>query len=288
MRWCIRAGLAGVVAVLCGSAAGQDAVPEKDPMAGPEVREQRIRGVEQGFSEARRERWRAGGVVPHRVFMQAINGLRGRGEHAAPESLQLTADQEALIKRLDSEFRSTMSEQGGKAERRAGRRPEPQPGDQPSGEEPRQRRPVSRDRMNEADGANAADLHARVFAELSEPQREYVNGRIAEWRQEADRRMGEQAMQRRIKQRGNAAPTPPAGPQRERLRRIVERLAQLPPEERERILSRLEDDLARAGREGVDRPRRPEGDRRPADRAEKVPPPPPAGGERPPRPRPDR
>ncbi len=287
MRWCIRAGLAGVV-VLCGSAAGQDAAQERDPMAGPEVHEQRIRGVEQGFSEARRERWRAG-VVPHRVFMQAISGLRGAGEHAAPESLRLTPEQEESIKRLDSEFRVTMWEQGGgKAGPRPARRPEPQPGDEPAGEAPRQRRPVARDRMHGADAAKAADLHARIFAELSAPQREYVNGRIAEWRREADRRMGEQAMQRRLKQRGNTAPTPAAGPQRERLRRIVERLAQLPPEDRDRILRKLEDELARVETGGADRPPQPEADRRPADRGDRVPPPPPPGGERPPRPRPDR
>lgn len=134
------------------------------------------------------------------------------------------------------------------------------------------------------------DWQVKVWAELRQDQRKAVESRMEEMRRQIRERMGEEYVQRRVRAREGepaarqdarpARPQPaqvdgmrgPAGPAgegappaaRQRVRRIVEQLAQLPPEEREQILSRLEEELTRRmqrreGRGGspAERPRKP-------------------------------
>ncbi len=262
MRWSLVSA-AVLSAGLAGAAIGQPERPGNDtPLAGPKVRERRVPGVQQDFSESRRDgaRGRAGQGVPHRAFMQAIEGLRGEGEHAAPEEMRLTPDQNEQIDRIYREFREVMKEHVDKT-RRAGAAPgrpkrdrAADGADAPEMPAPDADREAMRQRVAEArrNAPKPAECHTRMYNVLTEPQREYMNGRLDAWRKQAEERFGEEYMQRRLRERGAAPGTPqpppegpPPGEGRERLRRIAERLAQLPPEERDRILNRLEQELDR-------------------------------------------
>ncbi len=262
MRWSLVSA-AVLSAGLAGAAIGQPERPGNEaPLAGPKVRERRVPGVQQDFSETRRDgaRGRAGQGVPHRAFMRAIEGLRGEGEHAAPEEIRLTADQNDQIDRIDREFRETMREHVEKTRPQGaapGRPKRDRAADGADAAEmpaPEADREAARQRVAEArrNAPKAAECHTRMYSVLTEPQRDYMNGRLDEWRKQAEERFGQEYMQRRLRERGAApgAPPPPEGAPppgegRERLRRIAERLAQLPPEERDRILNRLEQELER-------------------------------------------
>ncbi len=258
---------------IAGAAMGQeDREPKDAPLAGPKVRERRVPGVEQGFTDARREgRGRVGQAVPHRVFMQVVDGLRGEGEHAAPEEIRLTPEQSEQVADFDREFREAMrahvektrgenDEPRRKARRDRVRGDAPAPADKPAGEgeamgdPPPPDRDAVRARVEEArrNAPKAADCHTKIYSVLTEPQQDYVKGRLDAWRKEMEERFGEEYMQRRVRQRAGepGAPPPPDGAPaqggpRERFRRVAEKLAQLPPEERDRLLARLEEEVER-------------------------------------------
>ncbi|MFM9997132.1 MAG: hypothetical protein ACKVU4_15190 [Phycisphaerales bacterium] len=329
----MRAKSALALLVVCAgaampAAAQQERRPEP-PLSGPRVREQRIPGVEQGFSEGRREAGpgRREMVIPHRVFMQAIGALRGDGEHAADESLRLTPEQDDKIAALDREFRESMrafTEQSRGEQPEAGRRARRAPGDAgapsempadrvrervdrpeggPDGAPSPERRRERLDAMRE-NAPRPTDTHTKMFAVLDQPQRAFVKERVDAWRKQTEERMGEEYMQRRLRERqpegappqgqprpgagrpgadrpgadrpGQGRPgadrpgapdqdQPGAAPQRDRVRRLIERLGQLPPEERERILSRIEAALDQRLSEGAG----PRGPRRGEDAAPK-------------------
>lgn len=332
----MRAKSALALLVVCAgaampAAAQQERKPEP-PLSGPRVREQRIPGVEQGFSEGRREAGpgRREMVIPHRVFMQAIGALRGEGENAADEALRLTPAQNEKISALDRGFRESMRafvEKAPGEQPEAGRRPRRErgpgdggapagapadrmgePGDAPAGAPGPERRRERLEAMRE-NAPRPTDTQTKMFAVLDEEQREFVKGRINAWRKQAEERFGEEYMQRQLRERQAGRPGQPgadqpgaprpgadrpgaggpdqpgAAPQRERLRRLMEKLAQLPPEERERILARIEAALdQRLSEGGGQRPPRRGDDAEPkTDRPPEPSTPPPAR-----RPRPDR
>lgn len=262
-----------VCAALCDAALAQSRPGPEAPLAGPRVREQRVPGMEQGFSEGRREAGpgRRDMATPHRVFMQMIGALRGEGEHPAPEELRLTPQQDRRIGEIDREFRERAREFAARER-----------GDEPPGARRRERGPVDggdragrpaeptdappadrgelRRRVEEVrrDGPSPADAQTRMYAELNDRQREFVKHRLGEFRARMEDRFGEAYLERQLRQRG-AMPERPgadrpdmdrapgrlggegaAGLPRERVRRIIEKLSQLPPEERERILARVE------------------------------------------------
>lgn len=278
----MRHGSLSVVVMVAGLSApalAQSRPMPEPPLAGPRVREQRVPGVEQGFSEGRREAGpaRREMMIPHRVFMQIIGALRGDGEHPAPEELRLTPEQDRRIAEIDREFRDRAREFAGRDrgdEPPAARRRErgPADGGAPAGRpgEPMDERaappagPGLRGRIEafRRDGPSPADAQTRIYAELDDRQREFVRHRLGEFREQMEERFGEAYLERRLRQRG-ATPPPspdrpgadrpgPGGPEmarpgegpeglpRERVRRIIEKLSQLPPEERERILARVE------------------------------------------------
>ncbi len=287
---------------LAGTATAQE---KKDapPLKGPAVTQDRIPGVEQGFVPGR-QRGALGGDrgVPQRVFMEAIAELRG---DAAPEGLALTAEQQKAIAGLNDEFqRSTREfatkmrkEMGPDAERvmrrpQGDRRPDQKdPSDEMAGPD-RRPSPEMMEKMQELrkNAPNPTDWQTKIYTHLTEPQKQFVLGRIEEHEKQIEAKRAEEYVQKRLKAAGadgkpaDARPAvagAPGGPdmQRERMRRILERIAQLPPEERERLLSRLEEALKeRTGDRATDRPQgdRPAG-RKPAPKIDDVEVPKPGG-----------
>lgn len=131
-----------------------------------------------------------------------------------------------------------------------------------------QRRQNARLQELRRNGPKPAEAQARIWAVLSEPQQKFVQGEVEKVRKEMDERRSEEYMQRELQKRkakdgkeaagGDARPAAgpnrpgPLGerggpaadsPQRERFRRIIEKLQQLSPEEREEVLRKLEADL---------------------------------------------
>jgi len=130
------------------------------------------------------------------------------------------------------------------------------------GQAPAQRR----QRLEEA-RANAPkpqDYQVRIWSVLSSPQQKFVDKEVQVVLDEMEKRRGEEYMKRQLEKNqagkpGVAAPPAPGqqarpgaapgdGPApevRERVRRIFERIQQLPPEQRQRVLQRLEEELNR-------------------------------------------
>lgn len=222
---------------------------ERPALRGPEVRETRIPGVEQGFTEGRR---RDAAEIPQRVFMAAVGKLRGP---EAPAAVRLSEEQEVALREIERDFREAsrrFEERTRQAQR--DRADAPMAGDE--GEQRRRRLEEIR-----RDAPRPLDWQTKVYAVLNESQRDAVKAELEVWREQMEKRRQEEYMQRRLRERGaeapnaaaparDAAPGRDAVPEgRERLRRIGELLMQLPAEDRERILNRIEEELAKRVRE---------------------------------------
>lgn len=287
------------LAAIAGSARAQNSA---QPLRGPAVDSKRVPGVEDSFSGMEKGGPKNGDRgYPHKAFMDALAKLRGEN---APDAVRLTAEQESQIQSLDDEFRKearTLAEKG------KGRGTPPGP-DGPGAKKPQQTegaKPAGEVRPLEAQrpraealkvlAPKANEVHSKMWATLTDPQQKFLEGELAEWRKGMEARRGEEYMERRLKDKGAeagkpgepgaAAPKKPGAgggpadrPGRERARRIVERLSQLPPEERDRILARLEEELDKrdVGRKGKD------GDRKPAPGMDGVNVPKPADAPKPP------
>jgi len=266
----LTAGAAGLGTLLiaAGMAFGQGAKPQEQPLAGPPVRNERPAHLQDRFTEGRMDG--RGPMVERPIPMRAYLGIiaKMRGEEA-PEAIRLTEAQERAVAAVIEEFRA--------ASRAAQPRPRVEPRrqgeDAPPPPPPAEaRRPAPRPQ----------DFQVKIWAALNEPQQAFLEKEIAALRAQADKEMGEAYVQRELARRRGAqpaaAPQPapePAPAARERIRRIAERLQQLPPEEREQILRRLEQELDRRLQAGE--PPRPER-RRTREGA-----PPPQNNPRPPR-----
>lgn len=262
------------VAVLCAGLAGVAAAQDRPPLRGPEVREQRVPGLRQPFSgEGKGDKngqRAADRGIPQRIYMEIVGRLRG---DSAPEGLRLSDEQEQRIRKVNEEFRGAMRQYA--REDRPDRKPPPDGAPQgPPGD----RRPEgpARQRMEDfrAGGPKPADVQTKIWEILSPAQQEFVKVELGKARQTLEQQRAEQSMERFVRERRAKAPdgaaprpearpdaprpearpeaprpgepgAPPraAGPQRERLRRIADMLAQLEPEERERLLSRIEEEL---------------------------------------------
>jgi hypothetical protein len=214
------------------------------------------------FGEGRPEGRMGGGRVPPGALMAAIGKLRGEG---APDGLRLTPEQEDQFRDLHEQIGSMRSgpRGGGGGDAKA-------------------------ERQRMAD--RVQDVQTKAFAILNDKQKDFVKGEIEKARKDAENRMDEQRVRRKLGERGQPGqppegarpgdPPPPgawwrmdgAGPQgpegasvpRERLRHIAELLGRLSPEEREQFLSRIEralEERAQRGRDDAAPP--PEGDRPP-------------------------
>lgn len=243
----------GAVLALAGAAMAQDRPPppprDGPPPAlrGPRVHEDRVPGMDGTFGEGRPDGRMGGGRVPPGALMAAIGRLRGDD---APDGLQLSAKQEAQFRALHEEMGSM---RGGERGSRGG-----------NTEAAGAQRRRTADRIQE--------VQTRAFAILNDKQKDFVKGEIDKARKDAEGRMDEQRLERKLRDRaggkpGQPPPPPGAGPRedgpagapvpRERLRHIAELLGQLSPEEREQFLSRVEralEERAQRGRDG-DAPR---------------------------------
>lgn len=250
-----RTWMVGVMGIglACGAAAqGQEAPSarqDKAPLKGPQVRQNRP-PTNEPFSEGGKRRERDG--LPMRAYAEILGKMKG---DAAPAAIRLSADQEQKIAAIEREFREAaraVAERAREGGKRANR------SDQNAGAE-MQMDEARREEMRK-EAPRPGDYQTRVWALLSTAQREFVQGEVERMRQELVKQRTEQEAQKRLAQRTPGEPAKPGlapnagtpgsspaqpGAQRERARRIVERLAQLPADERERILTRLESELDR-------------------------------------------
>lgn len=274
-------GGAGLVALalLVAAAPAQPppAAPPHDPsppLSGPRIHPDRPPALEQGLGAQRRARTPG---VPMRVFLDALNRLR---RDDLPDDVRLSPQQQEHIVAILRQSERRADRPGPRRDLTPPGRPEgPPPPDTPRRAEPREPSP--------------ADIQTRIWSLLNDRQRDILQRELEQWRQDASARRMQEQVQREIERRrrerqgepGRPAPPTierpdasgpiPGAPGRERARRILDKLLQLPPDERERILQQLEDDLDRRLRE----PAAPEPQPRPpmddmgADRPAAPPPP---------------
>jgi len=293
------------IPLLAGSLAWPVLAQSDKPLSGPPVTTDRPSHLQDSFSndakEGKREPMNERGV-PMRQYLDIIGKLRGEG---APEGLRLSAEQDTKIDAIADEFRQAVRAyaekargEDGPAVRRRGQRA-PAPVDaKPGGKETEpmdeagQRPRANRERMEELrkNAPKPVDYELKMWALLSKPQQAFVDGEVDKLRQQREKEMGEEYMKRQIeKRRGEKTAAPVSDPGRpgaegggavrERVQRVIERLRQLPPEQREEVLRRLEEELDKRGvpaAEGGDRPAGRPG--RPGGKDADPAPPPPKGG----------
>ena len=267
--------VAGAMAMLAGGAFAQS----DQPLSGPTVKQDRPAGLGGQFADGKGDR--KGPMVeavPMRLYVDAIQKLRGE---AAPEGLQLTPAQDREIGRIEADFRSTMQEYARRMRAETGGQPKrPKANGQGETEPMAPDAEKVRARLQEMrrNAPNPTDTQVKIYAILNADQQKFVNDEVAKGQAEIEQRRAEDYMQRLLqKKRGEAQPAAPdavrpeaaPGEMRERARRIIERLQQLPPQEREQILRRLEEELDRRAAAGGDA-----GRRRPGDGGDRKPPPP--------------
>lgn len=259
------------LAMVAGSALAQGQPARERPMRGPAVEQNRPEQVEGRFSEPMMGRpgqpGQPGGMgqrpVPHNEFMSVVWMLR---DPEAPRGLRMAIEQEERISEIDRKHQEAVRKyQEELRELVRAERPErparPQEGDADQGEErPQVRRltEAERDRLEQmrANMPRPADAQTRIFAELTDMQRAFVQEELDERRRIAERDM----MRRRMEaQRGEQPPGregpgagrmgqfggPEMAAQRERLGRVMQNLQRIPQAEREQLLARLDAELER-------------------------------------------
>lgn len=207
-----------------------DQRPERPMLGGPKVRDERLPGVESGFSTGGEDMRRAAGQpVPPQVFRRALGELMAED---APLEIRLSPEQRERIGGHVRAFEERMRQAGGPGPRgnvtQQDQQPRPDRGQRPEGRQggegpegrparsqprPEGRRaqpdmPSDRGAAQQGDrgpraergqqpdrGAMAremAGLQQRVWAELSAAQQAHVSASIDAWRKQADeQRMGQ-------------------------------------------------------------------------------------------------
>src|SRR5882724_8370768 len=95
-----------LLASIAGAAVAQTAQPT-DPLKGPAVKEGGVPGENRQFSDGKTKgKDRMGGEIPHRLFVQALNVLRG---DSADASVRLSQDQDSKISAINDAFTSRVS-----------------------------------------------------------------------------------------------------------------------------------------------------------------------------------
>ncbi len=255
MRGFAAAKCVALLIAFAGSAQGQDAParpaqPPAPPLQGPKVPQNRPPHVDDQFGEGMKggKEGRREMMVPMRAYGEIIDKLRG---DKAVEGLRLSADQEQKIGAIEQEFREAAKEFAQKMKEERGNDAAPPPSDGGKRGENRPRREMAQEAMKY--GPKPSDYQTKVWAVLNARQQEFVKVETDKVREEMQKKRGEEMMQRRINEKkgvkGDAqAPAPDNGPPvRERAQRIMRRMAQLPAEDRERILKRLEEELDKRG-----------------------------------------
>ncbi|MEX2217379.1 MAG: secretin N-terminal domain-containing protein [Phycisphaerales bacterium] len=257
-----------------GSALAQEKEKEAPPLQGPKVNTNRPPELEDRFIPGSGGRMREAALrMP--AYMEVIGKLRADD---TPAELRLTEEQQKKIEDIGAEYRRAQREgNAARPQQRPNRRPEgdrPQGEPAPEGEMMDQAMERERAEARRRNQPNVLGYQGRIWAVLSEPQQTFVKGELEKAREEMEKRRGEEYMQRemeRIKKENEArsqpqsarpAPAvspkpegaPPAAPRpiagvpaetRERVQRIMDKLRQMEPEERDRLLRRIEEELDR-------------------------------------------
>jgi hypothetical protein len=279
--WLNRTALvSGLLLGLSGAPAGAQQ-GERAPLSGPDVQNNRAPEMEDQFAKGRQRRGAmAAERVPMRAYLMSLSKLRG--EDVSPE-IRLSDEQEDKISQIQAEFMAATRQfaaaarEGQRRRGRDGRAPdamqEPM-NDRPQGRPaPEARRPdPARVEELRRNAPRPEDYQVKIWAVLSEPQREVVTKELEQVKEELRQRREQQYMERQAAQRNPAAPgagqapgqPPVQRPAAERVRRIMEKLQQLPPEEREQLLRRIEEELdRRTGGGQIRRPAREAGPKPP-------------------------
>ena len=228
-----------------------------DPLGGPEVEDLDVPGRGRGLSpDMDRTRGPAGRPQPRQI----LDVVRSLSDERTPEELRLSEDQSASVRAIAQEFQGEMKRfrsehaeelaslrreaglDGGGERRRGGR------GGKDEGDAGQQE---ARQRLRElmSEGPKIEDYQARIWEVLTPEQRELANERLEDARREAfEAEDGERGPEGR--RRGGAmgeegagepgGPRMPPPPPSDVMRRLDERLQKLSPEQRERVLKRIE------------------------------------------------
>lgn len=239
----------GLVALAMLAIVGSAAAQGSDPLRGPAVRDNRPPGVQGQMGDAERPGRDRG--LPMAEYRRIIDGMSGP---EAPAEIRLTPDQLAKIEGFRAEFEKAAEDVRARL-RGAG-------GERPSREEMEQIR---------ATMPRPADVQTKVWAILTPPQQEHMRVQTEKARAELEERRGEQMLRRQQMQRQGGEPgmeRPPMGPQgegrggdgrgfgqggaggfggmmgdpaqRERFMRLMGRMRDLSPEQRDRVMQALE------------------------------------------------
>jgi hypothetical protein len=94
---------------LSGLAAAQtSATPDQPALKGPSVPNTGVPGENRPFGEGKaKAKDRMGSEIPHRLFMKALDALRG---DSADASVRLTSEQDSKIKAIDDAFMATVTQ----------------------------------------------------------------------------------------------------------------------------------------------------------------------------------
>lgn len=207
--------------------------PERPALQGPRVREQRVPGLEGGFSDEAPEGAMARQVLPPEVFRRTLGSMMAQD---APIEIRLSAEQRERIAGHMRAFERAFGAQrpargpgqsgagqsaGEGADRARGPRPNrpmdaPQrprgdadsdrPDARPGRPDQRRQAPEQRGQGQPARGAMAAavgDLQKRVWAELSAAQQAHMTKAIHAWRAQADTQQMDQMHERYRREIGN-------------------------------------------------------------------------------------
>lgn len=238
----------GLVALAMLAIVGSAVAQVSDPLRGPAVRDNRPPGVQGQMGEGERPGRDRGLPMPE--YRRILDGMSGP---EAPANIQLSQDQLAKIEGFRAEFE--------KAAEDARARLRGMGGERPSREEIEQIR---------ASMPRPADLQTKVWSILTPAQQEHVRAQTEKVRAELEQRRGEQMLRRQQMQRQGGEPgmeRVPMGPggegrgegrgfgpggagglgammgdpaQRERFMRLMGRMRDLSPEQRDRVMQALE------------------------------------------------
>jgi len=260
----------GLIASLAVCPVG--ALGQTEPLlSGPKVEESRLPGIEETLTDTQTRMQGMGAeAVPSGVFRRAIESLRGQ---EAPEEVRLSQDQEDEIAALQRDharaLRAYLAEHQDKIDelRRAARNIERQadPNQRRSNDRPeRARRPESSEPMSDRasdpreirrqiqalrqGGPQETDVQTRIWGVLAEAQRDAVEEQIDAYRAQLEKRRQERSMRRFMESRRSQNPastTTTLDPdlaqfERSLPERLRQRLRNLEPEQRVRLLERLQ------------------------------------------------
>lgn len=240
----LAAGVAGLL-LSAGAALAQQA-----PLSGPTVTQNRpdfddrFSGTEDSGRAARKEPM-GNRPVPMRAYMDAVMKLGDQ-----PAELHLTSDQQQKINSIVQDFRTAMRSAAPKRAADDATPPaqnQPNPAEAGKGQRPGK---GAREALRQA-APIVADYETRIYAVLTLPQQKFVDGEVQKVRADMEQRAGEEYMKRQLNKKAKpgepGAASPPDAAQRERAARIIERLRQLPPDQRDQVLQLLEKELDRRG-----------------------------------------